>query len=86
MVQRVQNKLLKRLDFLNHGGKAPLMTPGARPSTENPFAAPSQRALPVPASFADSVAEVGGVRGVTPAPPMQMSDLTFEPSLQYKKV
>jgi len=82
VVQRVQNKLIEHMDKLVHGK---VVKGAERSSTTDPFAAPALPPNPLPADQVRSVAEAKGVNGVKPPAPMLMSDLSFEPSIKYKK-
>jgi len=81
VVQRVETRLVQHLDTLDKGSSASAMLP----STSDPFAQASAPS-PATAGTAGSVADVVGLAGaIQPPGPLAMADLSFEPSLTYKK-
>jgi hypothetical protein len=81
VVQRVESRLVQHLDKLDHGKAQASMVP----SPSDPFQAP-QSPVPAVPGTAGSAADVQGlVSPIAPPAPAAMADLSFEPSLAYKK-
>jgi len=80
-VQRVENALLQRLDSLDRQVKN---APGT-PSTIDPFADAAATTQAVVPGFGGSVADAVGVRSAVSAVATGMLDVSFEPSIAYKK-
>jgi len=81
VVQRVESRLVQHLDKLDHGRAEASMVP----SSSDPFAAPVPPQPAYPGSASSAVDVVGGVSPIAPPAPAAMADLSFEPSLAYKK-
>lgn len=87
VVQRVENELLKKIEFIDTKS----MPKGAIPrgkvvsSTMDPFAPPAAP-MPIDPAYAKTVSEGAGLPNAQgPMPGLHNSDLIFHPSLQYKK-
>lgn len=81
VVQRVEQRLVQQLERIDSGKNVASLVP----SSSDPFAAPQ---VPVPAipGAAKSVGDVlGKMSPIAPPAPAALSDLSFEPSIEYKK-
>lgn len=81
VVQRVENRLVQHLDALDTGK----ITASQVPSSSDPFAAPQAPSPAVPGTASSPVDVMGLSSPISPPTPRAMSDLSFEPSLEFKK-
>lgn len=81
VVQRVENRLVQHLDALDNGKVSASLVP----SSSDPFAAPVPPQPAVPGTAASPADVIGTTSPISPPTPRAMSDLSFEPSLEFKK-
>lgn len=79
VVQRMENRIVQHLDRLDAGRPVAYAS-----NTFDPFAA-TQAPSPAIPGTAHSVGEIGGTGGPGGPGANHMTDLTFEPSIEYKK-
>jgi len=82
VVQRIENRIVQHLDRLDNNKQ---QTVGLVPSTQDPFAAPSAPQPAVPGTAQSPADLVGTSFALTTPTAPHMTDLSFEPSLEYKK-